>query len=53
MKCVNLQNVTAQDCADMFDFKEYVTIINDGKVCGFEKENVLRLTVNQRRDKEK
>ncbi len=32
---MNLENVTIQDCLDMYEKKEYITIINDGKVIDF------------------
>lgn len=37
---MNLDIVTVQDCIDMYNLKDQVTIINDGRVIGFEgKEN--------------
>lgn len=39
---MNLEVVTVQECIDMHDLKDQITIINDGKVIGFkgkEKEN--------------
>lgn len=35
---MELNNVTVQDCIDMYRMKGMVTICNDGKVVGFEKE---------------
>lgn len=35
---MNLENVTIQDCLDMYNMKGNITIINDGKVVGFESE---------------
>lgn len=36
---MELDNVTIQDCLDMYNMKGMITIINDGKVLGFEKES--------------
>lgn len=39
---MNLEVATVQDCIDMYNLKDQVTILNDGKVVGFkgkEKEN--------------
>ena len=36
---MELENVTIQDCIDMYVMKGKVTIINDGKVEGFVSEN--------------
>ena len=35
---MELNNVTVQDCIDMYNMKGMVTICNDGRVIGFEKE---------------
>lgn len=35
---MELNNVTVQDCIDMYSMKGMVTICNDGRVVGFEKE---------------
>jgi hypothetical protein len=35
---INNTNITIGDCLDNYNFKNLVTIINDGKVVGFEKE---------------
>lgn len=35
---MNLQTVTVGDCLDMYDKKGQSTIINDGKVIGFQQE---------------
>ena len=37
-KIMELDNVTIQDCLDMYNIKGMITIINDGKVLGFKKE---------------
>ena len=35
---IELDNVTLQDCVDMYKMKNMITICNDGKVVGFKKE---------------
>lgn len=35
---INYDNITIQDCLDMYGLKGNITIINDGKVVGFESE---------------
>ena len=35
---IELDNVTLQDCIDMYNMKDMIAIINDGKVVAFEKE---------------
>ena len=35
---IELDNVTLQDCIDMYNMKDMIAIINDGKVIGFGKE---------------
>ena len=37
-KIIDMDNVTLQDCCDLFDFKEIRTIINDGRIINFEKD---------------
>lgn len=37
-KIIELDNVTLQDCLDMFNRKNMITIINDGRIINFEKE---------------
>lgn len=34
---MNYDAITIQDCIEMLEFKGYFTIVNDGKVIGFEK----------------
>ena len=34
---MNLENVTIQDCIDMYEKKGKITIINEGKITGFSK----------------
>ena len=36
---IELDNVTLQDCEDMYRIKNMNTIINDGRIINFEKEN--------------
>lgn len=35
---IELDNVTLQDCEDMYRMKSMITVINDGRVINFEKE---------------
>ena len=35
---MELDNITIQDCIDMYNMKDMITICNDGKVIGFGKE---------------
>lgn len=35
---MNLEAITIQDCLDMYEKKNQVAIINDGKVIGFITE---------------
>lgn len=37
-KIIELDNVTLQDCCELFEYKGITTIINDGRVVNFEKE---------------
>ena len=34
---MNMEEITLEDCMDNFEKKNKVTIINDGKVVGFEE----------------
>lgn len=36
-KIIDLDNVTLQDCEDLYKYKNISTVINDGKVVDFEK----------------
>ena len=36
---IELDNVTLQDCEDMYRTKNMNTIINDGRIINFEKED--------------
>ena len=35
---IELDNITLQDCFDMYNMKNMYTIIKDGKVINFKKE---------------
>ena len=35
---VNRETITVQDCIEMLEMKNETTVINDGVVLGFEKE---------------
>ena len=35
---IELDNITIQECIDMYNMKNMIAIINDGKVVGFKKE---------------
>lgn len=37
-KIIELDNITLQDCYELFHFKNIKTVINDGKIVNFEKE---------------
>lgn len=34
---MNTESITIEDCLDMYEKKGQATIINDGKIIGFEK----------------
>lgn len=36
---VNLENVTVEDCVELYEKKDTITVLNDGKIERFEKEN--------------
>jgi hypothetical protein len=36
---MNYETITLDDCVDMFKKKQQITIIENGQVVGFEKEN--------------
>lgn len=36
---IELDNITLQDCFDMYNMKNMYTIIKDGKVINFKKED--------------
>lgn len=35
MGIVNMEVITVQDCIDMYEKKEMITLISDGKIVGF------------------
>lgn len=35
---MNYDAITIQDCLDMYEFMDKITIIENGRVIGFEKE---------------
>lgn len=37
---IELDNVTLQDCIELYEKKNIITIINDGIIINFEKENI-------------
>ena len=37
-KIIELDNVTLQDCCELYEYKGVVTVINDGRIITFEKE---------------
>ena len=36
---LDFDNVTLEDCEKVYEIKNLVTIINDGRIINFEKEN--------------
>ena len=36
---IELDNVTLQDCEDMYRMKDMITLIDDGRVINFDKED--------------
>lgn len=39
-KIIELDNVTVQDCCELYEYKGLTTVINNGRVSTFEKEEV-------------
>lgn len=37
---IDLDNVTIQDCMDMYNMKNMYVVIDNGKVVNFEKEQI-------------
>lgn len=37
-KIIELDNVTLQDCCELYEYKAVITVINDGRIITFEKE---------------
>lgn len=46
------ENVTVEDCLDMYHMKGKHAIINDGKVIGFQQEEIPTQTSNPSGDNE-
>lgn len=38
-KIIELNNVTLQDCCELYNYKNVETVINDGKIVDFMKRN--------------
>lgn len=38
---IELDNVTLEDCLDLYEKKNIVTVINNGRIINFEKENSI------------
>ena len=36
---IELDNLTLQDCEDMYRMKDMITLIDDGRIINFEKED--------------
>ena len=36
-KIINLDNVTLEDCVDLYEKKNIITIINDGRIVNLQK----------------
>lgn len=47
---MNLQTATVQDCIDNYNSKGQRAILNDGKLIGFEQEQIPTQTANQSGD---
>lgn len=50
-KEMNLEAVTLQDCLDNYNFKGQCAILNDGKIIGFQQEEIPTQTANPSGDK--
>ena len=48
---MNLQTVSMQDCLDNYNFKGHAAILNDGKLIGFQQEEIPTQTANPSGDK--
>lgn len=48
---MNLSVITIQDCLENYRFKGESTIINDGKVIGFQQKEIPTQTANPSGDK--
>ena len=40
-KIIELNNITIEDCLDLYEKKNMATVINDGRIINFEKENSI------------
>ena len=49
---MNLQTVTLQDCLDNYNFKGQCAILNDGKLIGFQQQEIPTQTANPSGDKQ-
>lgn len=43
---MNLETVSLQDCLDNYNFKSQSAILNDGKLIGFQQEEIPAQTAN-------
>lgn len=48
---MNLETISLQDCLENYKFKGQSTLINDGKVIGFQQEEIPTKTANPSGDK--
>lgn len=49
---MNLETVSLQDCLDNYNFKEQCVILNDGKLIGFQQEEIPTQTANPSGDEQ-
>lgn len=38
---LDLQNVTVEECIELYENKNTITVINDGRIINFVKENCI------------
>lgn len=43
---MNLETITIQDCLDNYNFKGQCAILNNGKLIGFQQEEIPTQTAN-------
>lgn len=48
---MNLEMVTIEDCIENYKLKSSISILNDGKLKGFEQEEIPTQTANPSGDK--
>lgn len=48
---MNLETASLKECLDNYNFKGQCAILNDGKLIGFQQEEIPTQTVNQSGDK--